>query len=204
MRHSPSWNFKDRLSIKMPSYLDRDSHYNDKTAWRPSHIYSGGHIPRNNVFIPTQWGWVAHICVSSEHNTIGSDNGLSPGWRQAIIWTNAEILLIGSLGTNFIDKLIYTFFFMEMQLKISSEKWRTFCLGLNVLERVPYFELYHYCCKCLRTAGVFVRTSWVGLHILGANRHARDIDGPCRMGGPIHAVICCEQRWKKPIWFPFQ
>ena len=31
---------------------------------------------------------------------IGSDNGLSPGRRQAIIWTNAGILLIETLGTN--------------------------------------------------------------------------------------------------------
>ena len=30
---------------------------------------------------------------------IGSDNGLSPGRRQAITWTNAGILLIGPLGT---------------------------------------------------------------------------------------------------------
>ena len=37
---------------------------------------------------------------------IDSDNGLSPGRRQAIIWTNAGILLIGPLGTNFIDILI--------------------------------------------------------------------------------------------------
>ena len=28
---------------------------------------------------------------------IGSDNGLSPGRRQAIIWTNAGILLIGTI-----------------------------------------------------------------------------------------------------------
>ena len=48
----------------------------------------------------THWGRVTHICVS-KLAIIGSDNGLSPGRRQAIIWTNAEILLIGSLGTNF-------------------------------------------------------------------------------------------------------
>ena len=30
---------------------------------------------------------------------IGSDNGLAPGWRQAIIWINTGILLIGPLGT---------------------------------------------------------------------------------------------------------
>ena len=37
---------------------------------------------------------------------IGSDNGLLPGWCQAIIWTNAGILLIQSLGTNFSEILI--------------------------------------------------------------------------------------------------
>ena len=37
---------------------------------------------------------------------IGSDNGLSPGRRQAIIWTNAGILLIEPLGTNFSEILI--------------------------------------------------------------------------------------------------
>ena len=35
-------------------------------------------------------------CVGNV-TVIGSDNGLSPGRRQAIIWTNAGILLIGSL-----------------------------------------------------------------------------------------------------------
>ena len=41
----------------------------------------------------THWGRVTHICVSKLSIT-GSDNGLSPGRRQAIIWTNAGILLI--------------------------------------------------------------------------------------------------------------
>ena len=34
----------------------------------------------------------AYICISIL-TIIGSDNGLSPGWCQAIIWTNAGILL---------------------------------------------------------------------------------------------------------------
>ena len=34
-------------------------------------------------------------------NHIASDNGLSPSWRQAIIWTNAGILLMIPLRTNF-------------------------------------------------------------------------------------------------------
>ena len=36
---------------------------------------------------------------------IGSNNGLSPGRRQAIIWTNAGILLIRTLGANFSEIL---------------------------------------------------------------------------------------------------
>ena len=42
----------------------------------------------------THWGQVTHICVS-KLTIIGSDNGLSPGRRQAIIWTNAVVLFIG-------------------------------------------------------------------------------------------------------------
>ena len=82
----------------------------------------------------THWGRVTHICVS-KLTIIGSYNGLSPGRRQAIIWTNAGILLIRPLGTNFNEMLIeiLTFSFMKMRLKVSSAKWRPFCLGHNVL-----------------------------------------------------------------------
>ena len=51
------------------------------------------------TFLP-HWGRVTHIFIGTNTN-IGSDNGLLPGRRQAIIWTNAGILLIGPLGTNF-------------------------------------------------------------------------------------------------------
>ena len=82
----------------------------------------------------THWGRVMHICVG-KLTIIGSDNGLLPGWCQAIIWTNAGILLIWPLGTNFNEILFgfQTFSFKEMHLKMSSAKWRPFCLGLNVL-----------------------------------------------------------------------
>ena len=40
----------------------------------------------------THWGRVTHICVGNL-TIIGPDNGLSPDRRQAIIWTNAGILL---------------------------------------------------------------------------------------------------------------
>ena len=82
----------------------------------------------------TSAGRVTHICVS-KLTIIGSDNGLSPGRRQAIIWTNAGILLIGPYGTNFSEILIeiLAFSFTKMSLKVSSAKWRPFCLSLNVL-----------------------------------------------------------------------
>ena len=82
----------------------------------------------------THWGQVTHICVS-KLAIIGSDNGLSPERRQANIWTNAVILLIGNLGTNFSEILSesHIFSFKKMLLKTSSAKRRPFCLGLNVL-----------------------------------------------------------------------
>ena len=78
------------------------------------------------VISSTHWGWVMHICISNQ-NIIGSDNGLLPGQRQTIIWTNAGILWIGSLGTNFNE--IHTFIFTKIHFKMSCGKWRPFCLG---------------------------------------------------------------------------
>ena len=87
-----------------------------------------------NFILLTHWGRVMHICIGKS-TIIASDNGLSPERRQAIIWTNAGILLIGPLGTNFNEILIgiHTFSFKKMHLKMSSAKWRPFCLGHNVL-----------------------------------------------------------------------
>ena len=42
----------------------------------------------------THWGLVMHICVGNI-TIIGSDNGLASSRHQAIIWSNAGILLIG-------------------------------------------------------------------------------------------------------------
>ena len=86
----------------------------------------------------THWGRVTHICVGKT-TIIGSDNGLSPCRRQAIIWTNSGTLLMGTLRTIFSEILIecHTFFFKKMHMKMSSGKWRLSCLGLNVL--IPYW-----------------------------------------------------------------
>ena len=47
-------------------------------------------------------------CIYESVNrvSIGSDNDLSPIRRQAIIYTNAGLLLIGTLGTDFSEILI--------------------------------------------------------------------------------------------------
>ena len=90
-----------------------------------------GYCPRSvQVFNSlTDWGRVGNLTI------IGSDNGLSPGRRQAIIWINDGILLIGTLGTNFSEILIgiQIFSFKKMRLKMSSAKWRLFGLSLSVL-----------------------------------------------------------------------
>ena len=90
--------------------------------------------PLSGEFVLTHWGRETHIWVS-KLTMIGSDNGLLPGGCQAIIWTNAEILLIGHMGTNFSETLIeiYTFSFKKMHFKISFADWWIWCIGLNVL-----------------------------------------------------------------------
>ena len=99
-------------------------------------LSKGALVPYRYWYCLTHWGRVTHNCVG-KLTIIGSDNGLSPGRRQAIIITSAGILLIGTLGTNFSEILseIHTFSFKKMHLKMSSGKRRPFCLGLNVLSR---------------------------------------------------------------------
>ena len=67
--------------------------------------------------------------------SIGSDNGLSPIRRQAIIEINAVLLPIWPFRTNFSEILIkiQNFSFTKIHLKISSAKWRPFCKGRDEL-----------------------------------------------------------------------
>ena len=114
------------------------------------------------LFSLNHWGRVTHIWVNNL-SIIGSDNGLLLGPYQALIQTNTGILLIEHLRTNFSEILIeiHTFSFKNKQFKMSSAKWRPFCLGLIALTLqvfvpyVPYVykcELSFYCaCKCTNT-----------------------------------------------------
>ena len=107
------------------------------------------------------WGWVTYICTS-KLTIIGSDNGLSPGQYQAIIWTNAGILLIGPFRTNFSEILIkiYIFSFKKMHLKMSSGNWQPFCLGLNVLSVVYVFPSTHPHSKKVNSQTIHCLNQW--------------------------------------------
>ena len=78
--------------------------------------------------------------VSVNWVSIGSDNGLSPVRRQAIIWTYTEFLSIGLLATKFSKFLIKieNYSSQKLYFKLSSAKWWPFCLGLNMLIPVEY------------------------------------------------------------------
>ena len=126
----------------------------------------------------THWGRVTHICVGNL-TIIGSDNGLSPDRRQAIIWTNAGILKIGPLGTNFSEILseIHAFSLKKIRLKMSSAKCCSFCLSLNVL------------------------THWDKVTPYDVSVHGRhDIIGSCCSG--VLTWLMLNQFWLTYCWFP--
>ena len=90
----------------------------------------------------THQGRVTHICVS-KLTIIGSDNGLSPDRRQAIIRTNAGISLIRVFRET--SSGIYTFSLRKMHLIMSSAKRLQCCLGISVLrgeKRSGVMEVY--------------------------------------------------------------
>ena len=79
------------------------------------------------------------LCVDNL-TIIGKDNGLSPDRRQAIIWTNAGIMLIGPLETKFNEILIeiYTFLIQENSVEnivgeMSAILSRPQCVNHNIL-----------------------------------------------------------------------
>ena len=94
---------------------------------------SGNSLKSHTTYqlIETEWC----ICVS-KLTIIVSDIGSLPVWCQSIIWTNAEMLFIGLLGTNFSEVLIefHTFPLKKMPLNMLFGKWWPFCLILNVLK----------------------------------------------------------------------
>ena len=131
----PPFNFVEAVGIIMRE------HCIGQTAWAAVIIMSWINMLRLEHY----WGRVTHMCLS-KLTIIGSDNVLSPGRHQAIIRTNAGILLIGPLGTNFSEMLIrtLTFSLKKTRLKVSSAKWRPFCLSLNVLKHLFLHSYWNF------------------------------------------------------------
>ena len=78
----------------------------------------------------TGLGRMTHIWVS-KLTSIGSSNGLSLGWRQAII--NAGILLLGSRGTNFTRKS----YIFSQENAFKNVVWR---MAAAILSRPQYVK----------------------------------------------------------------
>ena len=78
-------------------------------------------------------GRVTHICASKlDHPSLAQIIGLSPVRRQAIIWTNADILFLrDNIHWNFNRK---SSVFVQTAFKMSPTKLLSFCLGLSVFD----------------------------------------------------------------------
>ena len=110
----------------------------------------------------THWGRVTHKC-DGNLTIIGADNGLLPSRRQAIIWTNSGILSIGPLGSNFneISIEILTFSSKKMRLKVSSAKWRPFCIDLN-----EWSSNYSQEARFTKDVSILSQIQWTSVDVL--------------------------------------
>ena len=162
-----SWNLR---IFKVATWHDRCLHHHKKNCIWHNLLYWVSFCKQNTtICVLTYWGRATHICVS-KLTIIGSDNGLSPDRRQAIIWTNAGLLLIGHLGTNFSEILIeiLTFSFKKMRLKVSYAKRRPFwsrpqCIkgcfrvvGLKSQHQIEHWRNQSYFCSDVSHLMLFI------------------------------------------------
>ena len=87
------------MSIQIPNAPSSLEDYRSQIrTYIQTYSHDNFTVPFHSMYWLTHWGRVTHICVD-KLTIIGSDNGLSPDRRQAIIGTNAGTLLIGPLRT---------------------------------------------------------------------------------------------------------
>ena len=95
--------------------------------------------------IPT----LGHVMACWQGQAITLIKLIEGEWRrQAIIWTNAGILLIGPLETNFREMLIeiQTFVFKKIILKMSSANWRPFVsVSMCYTPQISWINCVTYC-----------------------------------------------------------
>ena len=93
-------------------------------------LEKNGHHVADRIQYFLEWKW---LNFESNLTIIGSYNGLSPDWHQAITWTNTGILSIGPLGLNFSEIKKSYIFIKENAIEFTLVKQQPFCLSLNVL-----------------------------------------------------------------------
>ena len=117
-------HFPKVLQQKFPSF-----NFGTWPTWVQNHIFQNLTLrPRTQSFrflALTHWGRVMHICISNL-TIIGSVNGLAPGRRQTIIWSNAGILLIEPLGLGTT--------FSEIVIEIQTVSLKKICLKMSMCE----------------------------------------------------------------------
>ena len=128
--------FPVMLLTDRPTYQQMCKHNLRRSAGAAINVKKSSYPPCRNRFCGetsfsiTHWDRVTHIYVG-KLIIIGSDNGLSPGRCQAIIWTNVGILLNGPLGTHFSEILIY------IQTYFHWRKYVWKCRLRNVIHLLP-------------------------------------------------------------------
>ena len=127
-----SWPWYDSEYNNFPQYVMRDDVRAPSLLLVYTRYWSA--LCRNNMVEPEliQHGFIISLKTSDTYKHRWS-NIISQ--HQAIIWTNAGILLTWPLETNLSEILIkiLTVSFKKMHLKGSSSKWWPICLGLNCL-----------------------------------------------------------------------
>ena len=94
-----------------------------KMCFKTTHLSLPLCLPGTKNEIVQQNGMMLFASVNEP--TIGSNSGLWTVWWQTFIWTNAALLSIGPLGTNFCEiwTKIQIFSFKKTNFKMSYPKW---------------------------------------------------------------------------------
>ena len=147
----PEHFYETVLGWILQACIDDNYKLSQVMAWRHQAPWPSSVMPYASELIKSLrlTGWVMHICIVNL-TIIDLDNGLTPTRRQAIIWTNAGILLIGpQKQTSVVSTEIHKFSFKKMHLKIWSAKKRPFVSAsvyqLSVFACVVwYYEKYRF------------------------------------------------------------
>ena len=109
------------------------------------------HVEHTDLEVVVSWThwliWVISpkccIYVSVNQDRIGSDNGLSPIRHQAIMYTNAGLLLSGPFGTNFSEIFIKIWLFLSWK-----QNWIIICEMVAILSRGTWINHLNCILSC--------------------------------------------------------